>query len=94
MAGEKPGFCGTRGECTDRGEWKLCDPHGNAAAAVTAGAVAQIMQWALVRQNDPVMSNAAIKNMLIRGAKRSEDRGYPNREWGTVRWMSIRRLSI
>ena len=52
------------------------------AAAVTAGAVAQIMQWALVQQNDPVMSNAAIKNMLIRGAKRSEDRGYPNREWG------------
>ena len=50
--------------------------------AVTAGAVAQIMQWALVQQNDPVMSNAAIKNMLIRGAKRSEDRGYPNREWG------------
>ena len=54
----------------------------SAAAAVTAGAVAQIMQWALVQQNDPVMSNAAIKNMLIRGAKRSEDRGYPNREWG------------
>ena len=52
------------------------------AAAVTAGAVAQIMQWALVQQNDPVMSNAAIKSMLIRGAKRSEDRGYPNREWG------------
>ena len=40
------------------------------------------MQWALVQQNDPVMSNAAIKNMLIRGAKRSDDRGYPNREWG------------
>lgn len=54
----------------------------SAAAAVTAGAVAQIMQWALVQQNDPVMSNAAIKNMLIRGAKRSDDRGYPNREWG------------
>ena len=53
-----------------------------AAAAVTAGAVARIMQWALVQQNDPVMSNAAIKNMLIRGAKRSDDRGYPNREWG------------
>ena len=66
----------------------------SAAAAVTAGAVAQIMQWALVQQNDPVMSNAAIKNMLIRGAKRSDDRGYPNREWGYVRWMSIRRLNI
>ena len=52
------------------------------AAAVTAGAVAQIMQWALVQQNDPVMSNAAIKNMLIRGTAKPENRTYPNREWG------------
>ena len=32
----------------------------SAAAAVTAGAVAQIMQWALVQQNDPVMSLSLI----------------------------------
>lgn len=49
----------------------------SAAAAVTAGAVAQIMQWALVQQNDPVMSNAAIKNMLIRGAKQLGGQGVP-----------------
>ncbi len=52
------------------------------AAAVTAGAVAQIMQWALVEQNNPWLSNAGIKNMLIRGAGKSGDRSYPNREWG------------
>ena len=54
----------------------------SASAAVTAGAVAQIMQWALVEQNNPTLSNAGIKNMLIRGAGKSQERGYPNREWG------------
>lgn len=54
----------------------------SAAAAVTTGAVAQIMQWALVERNDPFLSNAGIKNMLIRGAGGSSDRSYPNREWG------------
>lgn len=54
----------------------------SAAAAVTAGAVAQVMQWALVEQNSPTLSNAGIKNMLIRGVETSLERSYPNREWG------------
>lgn len=54
----------------------------SAAAAITAGAVAQVMQWALVEQNSPTLSNAGIKNMLIRGAAKGEQRSYPNREWG------------
>ncbi len=54
----------------------------SAAAAITTGAVAQIMQWALVEGNIPTFSNAAIKNMLIRGAKQTDERSYPNREWG------------
>lgn len=52
------------------------------AAAITAGACAQIMQWAIVDHNNPTMSAAAIKNMLIRGAIRPNDRLFPNREWG------------
>lgn len=52
------------------------------AAAITAGACAQIMQWAIVDQNNPVLSSAGIKNMLIRGTRKSGDRIYPNREWG------------
>ena len=64
--------------------------HGNyirytgtsAACAITAGAVAQIMEWAIVERNSPTLSNAGIKNMLIRGAGRNTDRTYPNREWG------------
>lgn len=54
----------------------------SAAAAIAAGACAQIMQWAIVNQNNPVLSSAGIKNMLIRGAQRSSERTYPNREWG------------
>lgn len=54
----------------------------SAAAAVTAGACAQILQWAVVDRNHPLMSSAAIKNMLIRGTRKSSDRIYPNREWG------------
>lgn len=54
----------------------------SASAAITTGAVAQIMQWALVEQNEVTLSNAGIKNMLIRGAGRTNERSYPNREWG------------
>lgn len=54
----------------------------SAAAAITAGACAQIMQWAIVDQNNTVMSNTSIKNMLIRGTAKPENRTCPNREWG------------
>lgn len=54
----------------------------SAACAITAGAVAQIMEWAIVKENRPRLSNAGIKNMLIRGAARTSERSYPNREWG------------
>ncbi len=54
----------------------------SAAAALTAGACAQIMQWGFVELNEPRLSNAGIKNMLIRGADRNNERSYPNREWG------------
>lgn len=54
----------------------------SAAAAITAGACAQIMQWAIVDQNNPAMSSAGVKNMLIRGTRKSSERIYPNVEWG------------
>lgn len=52
------------------------------AAAVTAGAVAQFMQWAVVEGNNSVVESREIKNYFIRGATRSFDMTYPNREWG------------
>lgn len=53
-----------------------------AAAAITAGAVALILEWAVVRGNHSKITAGDIKSMLMRGAKRDRDRLYPNREWG------------
>ncbi len=52
------------------------------AAAITVGAVAQFMQWAVVEGNNIVVESREIKNYFIRGAARSFDMTYPNREWG------------
>ncbi len=52
------------------------------AAAITAGAVAQFMQWAVVEGNNPLVESREIKNYFIRGAARNYDMTYPNREWG------------
>lgn len=52
------------------------------AAAVTSGAVALILEWAVVRGNDTLISNIDMKNTIIRGAQRDPGRTYPNREWG------------
>lgn len=52
------------------------------AAAITAGAVAQFMEWAVVRGNNRTVASREIKNYFIRGASRNFDLTYPNREWG------------
>lgn len=52
------------------------------AAAITAGAMAQFMQWAVVNGNNALVESREIKNYFIRGASRSFDLSYPNREWG------------
>lgn len=52
------------------------------SSAVTAGAVAQFMQWAVVEGNNTLVESREIKNYFIRGASRSAGLTYPNREWG------------
>jgi subtilisin family serine protease len=52
------------------------------AAAHTAGVVAMILEWAVVRGNLPNINSADIKVLMIRGAKRDTAIRYPNREWG------------
>lgn len=52
------------------------------AAAITAGAVAQFFQWAVVEGNNQYAESREIKSYLIRGAGRDENLNYPNREWG------------
>ncbi len=52
------------------------------AAALTAGASAQLLQWGFINGNDTNMNSQDIKNYLIRGADRSRDIVYPSEQWG------------
>ena len=52
------------------------------AAAITAGAAAQFMQWAVINENAPYIRSQEVKNYFIRGAVRERGIDYPNRIWG------------
>ena len=52
------------------------------AAAHTTGIVALMMEWGEVLGNQKNINSLDIKNYLIRGAKRSSNLTYPNRDWG------------
>ena len=49
---------------------------GSMAAALTAGGVAQFMEWAVVRFNSPSAGSQEIKNYLIRGANWNSSNTY------------------
>ena len=48
----------------------------------TGGVCAQFLEWGIVRGNEPYMKTVYIKNYLIRGADRSVEVKYPNRQTG------------
>lgn len=52
------------------------------ASAITGGGVAQLLEWAVIRQKDVFVNSSDIKNYLIRGATREQNRVYPNKQWG------------
>lgn len=52
------------------------------ASAITAGAVALIMEWALVNGNNQGISTEVIRQMLIRGSDQVADVEYPSKAWG------------
>ena len=52
------------------------------SAAITAGAAAMFMEWAVVRGNLPAANTADVKSEFIRGALQDTGQLYPNREWG------------
>ena len=54
----------------------------SAAAAVTAGAAALLLEWGIVRKNRMTLGTLEIKQLLVRGADRSVSLLYPNRSWG------------
>ena len=56
--------------------WDTADVYGN-------GANEELLSKVLAeKRNQIFMSSADIKNMLIRGADRADDRSYPNPSWG------------
>jgi subtilisin family serine protease len=64
------------------------------AAAVTAGACAQILEWAVVRENALGINSVDIRNLLIRGATRDEGETYPSPSTGYGRLDAYRAFEI
>lgn len=54
----------------------------SAAAAITAGAVALLVNWGHEQQPYRYFTNLEVQSFLIRGASRSPQLLFPNREWG------------
>lgn len=54
----------------------------SASAAHTAGIAAMLLEWAIIRGNQPMMNTLDMKIFMIRGARRDLEILYPNREWG------------
>lgn len=52
------------------------------AAALSVGAAADFMEWAVVEGRNIVINTPVIKSFFIRGAKRQRGLIYPSREWG------------
>lgn len=52
------------------------------SAAHTTGVAALLLEWAVIRGEYPTMSTMDLKIFMIRGAKRSAELMYPNRDWG------------
>lgn len=54
----------------------------SAAAAITAGACADLLPWAVEREKNTIVTTNIIKSYLIRGAVRRNADSYPNTETG------------
>ena len=52
------------------------------ACAITAGAVALLLEWGFNKGNNPDLDTPTIKQMLIRGAEENLDIEYPSEAWG------------
>ena len=60
----------------------VTDTGTSAAAAITAGAAALVLEWGILRGNAPAMNSVEVKNLLIRGCRRDDNLTYPNQQWG------------
>ncbi|MBD5544029.1 MAG: S8 family peptidase [Lachnospiraceae bacterium] len=58
------------------------DTGSSLSAAITAGAMADFYQWAVVEGHDTIVNTPTARNYFIRGATRENGMEYPNTEWG------------
>lgn len=54
----------------------------SASAAHAAGVAAMLLEWGILRGNQPTMNTLEMKIFMIRGARRNLEIQYPNRDWG------------
>ena len=54
----------------------------SAAAAITAGAVALLLEWILGKMGNTSVDSYQVKSILMIGAQRPPGVQFPNREWG------------
>lgn len=54
----------------------------SAAAAVTAGAAAYLLEWGIIQGNLSSLDGDLVRQLLIGGCTRSSDQTYPNIKWG------------
>ena len=66
----------------------------SAAAAITAGTAALVLEWGLLRGNASTMNSVEVKNLLIRGCERDSNQIYPNTEWGYGRLNVYRAFEV
>lgn len=52
------------------------------AAAFTTGIAGMLLEWGIQRGQYTMLKTSVIKKFLIRGARRSPGKTYPNKEWG------------
>lgn len=52
------------------------------SAAYATGVMALMLEWGIVKNNNPYIDGYEIKKYLIRGARRTTSNFYPNQEWG------------
>jgi len=75
------------------------DGHGamsgtSVAAAITAGAVALLLEWGILRRNEPSMNTYIVRANLIRGCSRESGMEYPNMQWGYGRLNLLRTFQL
>lgn len=61
------------------------------ASAITAGAVALILEWGLVKGGNPGISTEVVRQMIIRGSEEVAEVTYPSRAWG---WGVLNLLEV